>query len=255
GIPPSQSRRKNRIVQASWESPIESEAAERALAEMREIRARIDAIDKERSELDAALDAITGQQVLEGFAKKVFGEQVVFKPLPDRTIKGAVLWTLSEHADGMIALDLLAEVNRRLGTSYQRTSLSPQLSRLKSEGKIILEGNVWKLAPTTDTAGPAPWQTNINATAMEYRHMNQYDLDANGIISPSKSSLVLLFARSLLFSSFNDNSSSAFAVNCTIMVVYLCCQSIGSVTGSDDGARSRSSRLIFLSFSVTASHR
>lgn len=59
-----------------------------------------------------------------------------------------MLEILGDHANGMPALDILAALNRRLGTDYPRTSLSPQLSRLKSEGKVTLDGSLWSLVKT-----------------------------------------------------------------------------------------------------------
>jgi chromosome segregation ATPase len=65
------------------------------------------------------------------------------------TIKQAVIEVLRDHLDGMTALDVLAEINTRyFGGRIARTSLSPQLSRLKdNDGKIELRGNKWFLLP------------------------------------------------------------------------------------------------------------
>lgn len=73
------------------------------------------------------------------------------------TIKGAILHVLGEDMFGsMKALEILQGVNVFLRTNYPRTSLSPQLSRLKSEGRIVLNGNQWCLAPRPpeDIFGP-----------------------------------------------------------------------------------------------------
>jgi len=45
----------------------------------------------------------------------------------------------------MTALEILAAINLKFGTDYPRTSLSPQLSRLKADGRIEREGIVWRL--------------------------------------------------------------------------------------------------------------
>jgi hypothetical protein len=64
------------------------------------------------------------------------------------TIMRAIMEVLKEKPEGMAALEILAEINRRyFGGSIVRTSLSPQLSRLKDrDHKIILRGNRWYLA-------------------------------------------------------------------------------------------------------------
>jgi hypothetical protein len=65
------------------------------------------------------------------------------------TIKQAVIEVLKDHSEGMTALEILAEINTRyFGGSIIRSSLSPQLSRLKNDdGKIDLKGNKWFLLP------------------------------------------------------------------------------------------------------------
>lgn len=57
----------------------------------------------------------------------------------------AVLEVLKLNPEGMTALEILAEINRRyFDGKIVRTSLSPQLSRLKDrDHKIVLRGNRW----------------------------------------------------------------------------------------------------------------
>ena len=68
---------------------------------------------------------------------------------PRGVIKRAVLETLKYAPDGMDALTILATINYRLGSNFARTSLSPQLSRLKEDGFIVLNRKIWKLAATS----------------------------------------------------------------------------------------------------------
>jgi hypothetical protein len=65
------------------------------------------------------------------------------------TIMQAVLEVLRQHPNGMTALEILEEINNRhFDGTIVRTSLSPQLSRLKDrDHKIILRGTRWFLAP------------------------------------------------------------------------------------------------------------
>jgi hypothetical protein len=65
------------------------------------------------------------------------------------TIMQAVLEVLKHRPEGMTALEILAEINSRyFDGNIARTSLSPQLSRLKDrDGKITLRGNRWFLLP------------------------------------------------------------------------------------------------------------
>ncbi|WP_139316332.1 hypothetical protein [Pseudochrobactrum sp. B5] len=66
------------------------------------------------------------------------------------TIKDYVVQVLSDSKKGMTALDILYEINSRFGKSYDRPSLSPQLSRLKENGVLGLRGSVWYLKPEND---------------------------------------------------------------------------------------------------------
>lgn len=65
------------------------------------------------------------------------------------TIKQAVLEVLKDHPEGMTALEILAQINTRyFGGEIARTSLSPQLSRLKDNNrKVELRSNKWFLLP------------------------------------------------------------------------------------------------------------
>jgi hypothetical protein len=66
------------------------------------------------------------------------------------TIMEAVLEVLKDREDeGMTAMEILAEINTRyFGGKILRSSLSPQLSRLKDrDEKIELRGNKWFLLP------------------------------------------------------------------------------------------------------------
>lgn len=65
------------------------------------------------------------------------------------TIKDAVLEVLKHKPEGMTALEILDEINKRyFAGKYARTSLSPQLSRLKNDDKkVTLRGNRWHLIP------------------------------------------------------------------------------------------------------------
>lgn len=70
------------------------------------------------------------------------------------TIKEGVLQLLKEASPmGLTALEILDRLNRRwwLG-ELKRTSLSPQITRLKKDGKVVPEHGTWKLPK--DTAPP-----------------------------------------------------------------------------------------------------
>lgn len=92
-------------------------------------------------------------------------EAQTFLPLdlPERvsrrpTIKEMVKILLEEaYPNGMTALQILAEIQKRWFSSLERTSLSPQLSRLKIDEEIIHEHGFYRLnkqdAPSDDSDG------------------------------------------------------------------------------------------------------
>ncbi|KGJ65713.1 hypothetical protein BJA5080_08307 [Bradyrhizobium diazoefficiens SEMIA 5080] len=61
----------------------------------------------------------------------------------------AVLEVLNHKPNGMTALEILDEINAKyFGGTIVRTSLSPQLSRLKNrDGKLELRGDRWYRLP------------------------------------------------------------------------------------------------------------
>jgi hypothetical protein len=108
------------------------------------LREELAAILEERAQLDkAALAAGLHKKPVADYQE----QDVAIKRRPRKasaiTIKEAVLQVLSEAGHGMTAADLLPRINRLLGIEYPRSSLSPQLSRLKTEGALVLEGAIW----------------------------------------------------------------------------------------------------------------
>jgi hypothetical protein len=119
------------------------------------LRRRRAAIRKELAELDAA-----ERLYLEsGAAGAGVSLSFDFSGQMERpTIKEAVLQVLSEiYPNGLTALEILDRLNRRWWQGkLERTSLSPQISRLnKIDKKVVNERGTWKVrkenAPTENT--------------------------------------------------------------------------------------------------------
>ena len=63
------------------------------------------------------------------------------------TIKEAVLHVLADAPGGMTSQAILDQINTRFFSGrIERTSFSPQLSRLKGEHKVTRRGELWELA-------------------------------------------------------------------------------------------------------------
>jgi hypothetical protein len=76
--------------------------------------------------------------------------QVTRRKAPDVTIKQGILAVLADHPEGLLALDLLAHLNNRYPWKLARPSLSPQLTRLKREGRVIYDRGIWRLPRDPD---------------------------------------------------------------------------------------------------------
>jgi hypothetical protein len=132
-------------------------AAAPFLEEMREIDAALSAINTARSQVPPLEDQAA---LIEAEAP---AEQQPSTPREKTraiglTLKEMILLTLRTRHRGADALTILDEINARWNIGLERTSLSPQLSRLKSEGKLHLIGKVWSLAqqdeaPDAETSG------------------------------------------------------------------------------------------------------
>ena len=59
-----------------------------------------------------------------------------------------VVAVLKDHPDGLVALDILKNINERFDKEYVRTSLSPQLTRLMNNGKVHKKGKTWLIGPS-----------------------------------------------------------------------------------------------------------
>ncbi len=101
------------------------------------VQTRLNAARKELETIDEAL-------------KKLEEPEATGGPI---TIMQAVMEALSHKPNGMTALEILDEINAaHFGGTIVRTSLSPQLSRLKNrDKKIELRGNRWYALPKEPT--------------------------------------------------------------------------------------------------------
>jgi hypothetical protein len=108
------------------------------------LRARLDELDRESAELDQAVEAVGVEPDAQpALALQPAGER---GSLPS-TIKEAVLHVLADAPGGMTSQAILDQINTRFFSGrIERTSFSPQLSRLKGEHKVTRRGELWELA-------------------------------------------------------------------------------------------------------------
>ena len=117
-----------------------------AKAEIEALRAEIIGLENDVSFYDKAEAEITGRS-LTVFRSSSLDKRKMPEPLPIiyRTIKQMILIVLEDYPKGIVALDILNEVNKRFDQEFPRTSLSPQLSRLRQSGDIHKSGKRWIL--------------------------------------------------------------------------------------------------------------
>lgn len=123
------------------------------LKELEVIRASMKPVEDELHQVETGIRAMEGAVLKptghEASLKAVAHYARVANPEAKRlTMKQLILQALGEHlTHGATANELLDFFATHWGrTEIMRTSLSPQLSRLKEEGKIELRGKVWTLA-------------------------------------------------------------------------------------------------------------
>lgn len=100
----------------------------------REIRDQIRALKAELVELRTVKLGLEGKR-----------EEAPQEPpsQPGVTIKDMVRAVLAKHPDGLAATGILDAIKADFEVTMERTSLSPQLSRLRKSGDVVLEDGVW----------------------------------------------------------------------------------------------------------------
>ncbi len=77
------------------------------------------------------------------------------KPRQQRlSLQGMALQVIQDAPEGLTSRDVLHRLNRRFNAAFPRTSLSPQLSRLKRQRLVTLRGGIWTANQSRDKKGP-----------------------------------------------------------------------------------------------------
>lgn len=115
-----------------------------------EIRDQQKALKAELRDLQIVKNALESQNTSE--SSKVQGGAL--------TIKEMARDVLSHQPNGLNSSGILDGIKKTFGRDVERTSLSPQLSRLKDEGELAFDGEVWFTA-------------NHYAAAQQQQHSNR----------------------------------------------------------------------------------
>ena len=120
--------------------------------EINQLRPQIEAFRNEWMELQVALKAI-------GAGSDQQQPSQNNTSAPTVTIKEAILAVLAKHPAGLSSAAILDQINKDYFSGDNRivrTSFSPQLSRLKADEQILLEGYNYILNPQKQPAETSP---------------------------------------------------------------------------------------------------
>lgn len=113
--------------------------------EIQQKKSELQSYESELSDVEkslAAIGMVNGVQTDVDFASRSFARHGKIR---EGTIKDFIVQVLSSEPKGLVALDILSAINKRFNKNYDRTSLSPQLSRLRHEGLLDRRGIVWHM--------------------------------------------------------------------------------------------------------------
>ena len=112
------------------------------------LRERLRRAEEEIDQIKAAAKAIgiTLEESINKYTLEKQEAQRILNSSINMTMKEAALKILFEFDKGLTAGEIIEEMKSRFGMNYPRSSLSPQLSRLKHEGLLRQVGTRWVLS-------------------------------------------------------------------------------------------------------------
>lgn len=132
---------------------------------------QIDVLRAELRDLERAEAALSEQPVVK--------EQTAARP---STFKGMALFVLRRHtAAGLDTSQIRSAMERTFDVKVERSSLSPQLSRLKHDGILIQVGKTWRRVGALDKEArylPPPKEnepSDVTSDGSETRSEDAYD--------------------------------------------------------------------------------
>ena len=121
-----------------------SDTAAYLLNRQKELQGEISLLQEELKRVKIAYEAIMRMEPSSLNAELIKLSQPAYMSHGQNSIKEMILEVLSEAPRGMKAIDILESINSvYTGINLARTSLSPQLSRLKNEREIVKRGLFW----------------------------------------------------------------------------------------------------------------
>ncbi|MFT9448718.1 hypothetical protein [Gluconobacter japonicus] len=100
--------------------------------QLKKLRLELKDIQRAHEALNPCIDAAQEDSQNNARGKKV-------------TIKEMILSVLTDFSDGLNAIVIGEQIHKKFNKEFERSSISPQLSRLKKEGLVSLSGDIWVL--------------------------------------------------------------------------------------------------------------
>lgn len=123
---------------------------------MGRLKIEINTVDSELADVKLALAAMDGKLIAPPI---ISARPKVEHAAEVATIKDMVLEILGTLPNGANANQLLRHIEDRFGATIERTSLSPQLSRLKRDGLIQLNKMIWTISNEEGPAEAGPLES------------------------------------------------------------------------------------------------
>jgi hypothetical protein len=107
----------------------------------------IEALQAELRRVSAAIEALSAQDLFDELS-----EAHRRRRMPG-SLKQMAYTVLRERGQALSALDILQKIETEFGVRIERTSMSPQLSRLGQDEFLLREGNLWRINPARTGLG------------------------------------------------------------------------------------------------------
>lgn len=108
----------------------------------RQLESEVATLQARLQRLNAAIEALTAGDFFDEM-KSLYAQ----KRRPLGTLKQMAFTVLYESGEAMTALQILQSIYEKFGVKIERTSMSPQLSRLGQDRVLLRRDNLWTLNP------------------------------------------------------------------------------------------------------------
>ena len=121
------------------------------------LRREIESAQAELRRVNAAIEALSAQDLFDELSNSRQARRV------SGSLKQMAYTVLREAGEPMTASEILSSIERQFGLRIERTSMSPQLSRLGQEHFLTRNANEWAIDQRRTTLGDAQYLLRSSA--------------------------------------------------------------------------------------------